>query len=93
MDHGTTRVRTFVHSPSLTCPPAAGRSEGLEEAGADLGLRPYAHQGKASVAMGYVDRAQAGAGTALLIENGGRMCQAHVLGAPLHDPDGLRIRG
>ena len=52
----------------------------------------YAHHGKTSVAMGYVDGAYAEAGTALLIEIGGQMRKACVLGTPLHDPDGLRMR-
>lgn len=53
----------------------------------------YAHYGRASIAMGYVDRAQAEAGTALLIEIGGQMRAARVLGTPIHDADGLRMRG
>jgi dimethylglycine dehydrogenase len=53
----------------------------------------YAHHAKTSVAMGYVDRAQAEAGTALLIEIGGQMRRARILGAPIHDADGMRMRG
>lgn len=53
----------------------------------------YAHHAGTSVAMGYVVRAQAEAGTTLLIEIGGQMRRARVLGAPIHDADGLRMRG
>ena len=46
-----------------------------------------------SMAMGYVASEFAEAGTVLDVEILGELYPAEVQGAPLYDPDGLRMRG
>ncbi|MEM7189480.1 MAG: FAD-dependent oxidoreductase, partial [Pseudomonadota bacterium] len=52
----------------------------------------YAHHVGKSMAMGYVSAEYANAGTALEVEILGEMYPAEVLGAPLYDPNGGRMR-
>ena len=52
----------------------------------------YAHYVKQSVALGYLPLDLAIAGTAVEIEINGEQYAATVLGKPLYDPDGKRIR-
>lgn len=53
----------------------------------------YGHHVKQSIALGYVPAALAAADTALEIEINGEMFAARVLGEPLYDPQGDRMRG
>jgi len=53
----------------------------------------YGHWVKQSIALGYVPANLARDGTALEIELLGNFYQARVLGKPLYDPDGARMRG
>jgi len=53
----------------------------------------YAHHVAKSMAMGYVDSTYAAPGTVLDVEILGEFVQATVLGAPLYDPNGTRMRG
>jgi dimethylglycine dehydrogenase len=53
----------------------------------------YAHYVGKSVAMEYVESAYAATGTLLYVEILGEFITATVQGAPLHDPDGARMRG
>jgi dimethylglycine dehydrogenase len=53
----------------------------------------FAHHVQKSVAMGYVAAAHAAAGTRLEVEILGERYAAEVLGAPLYDADGARMRG
>jgi dimethylglycine dehydrogenase len=53
----------------------------------------YAHHAGKSVALGYVPAELAGAGTAVEVEIMGRRYPAEVLGAPLYDANGGRMRG
>lgn len=53
----------------------------------------YAHHVGKSMAMGYVASEHAKPGTALEVEILGQFHAAEVQGAPLYDPDGLRMRG
>lgn len=55
----------------------------------DLG--GYAHQVQQSMAQGYVP--VAADGTQLEFEINGEMCTARVVGQPLSDPSGERMRG
>ena len=52
----------------------------------------YAHHVGKSMAMGYVDTQHAQAGTRLEVEIIGDMYSAEIQGAPLYDPEGLRMR-
>lgn len=52
----------------------------------------YAHHVGASVAMGYVETAVATPGRTVKIEIGGQMRHALILGAPLYDPTGEKMR-
>lgn len=52
----------------------------------------YAHHAARSVAFGYVASAYAAAGRVLAIEISGTRRAATVLGEPLHDPSGARMR-
>jgi dimethylglycine dehydrogenase len=53
----------------------------------------YAHHAGKSVALGYLPAELAGAGTAVEVEIMGRRYPAEVLGAPLYDANGGRMRG
>jgi len=53
----------------------------------------YAHHAGASVAMGYVRADLTKDGTTLQVEIDGKMRNARVMPAPLHDPSGSRMRG
>lgn len=53
----------------------------------------YAHHLGCSMAMGYVPPTESAHGTALEVELDGRFIAARVVGAPAHDPQGLRMRG
>ena len=53
----------------------------------------YAHYVKKSMAMGYVPPNLSAPGTALQIEINGDFYEAEVVGAPLWDPSGERMRG
>ena len=53
----------------------------------------YAHHVQKSMALGYVPAALASAGTALEVEINGEMYAAEIVGAPLYDPSGERMRG
>ncbi|UXX81694.1 GcvT family protein [Roseovarius pelagicus] len=52
----------------------------------------YAHHARKSVAMGYVEAAQAAGGTALEVEILGQMYPATVHAAPLYDANGANMR-
>ena len=52
----------------------------------------YAHRARKSVAMGYVPTALARAGVRLEIEILGERAPAEILGEPLYDPGGVRMR-
>lgn len=52
----------------------------------------YAHHAQASMAMGYVSAQHAVAGTRLQVEILGEMYDAEVLGAPVYDAGGARMR-
>lgn len=53
----------------------------------------YAHHVGQSMAMGYVQSAHAQAGSQLQVEIMGELYNAQVLGAPLYDPRGEKMRG
>jgi dimethylglycine dehydrogenase len=53
----------------------------------------YAHYVQKSMALGYVPTELAADGTALEVEINGEMYPAKVVGAPLYDPSGERMRG
>jgi dimethylglycine dehydrogenase len=53
----------------------------------------YAHHVQQSMALGYVPADLAGDGTGLEVEINGEMYSAKVVGAPLYDPSGERMRG
>ena len=53
----------------------------------------YAHHVGKSTAMGYVPPELSADGTALEVEINGQMYPAHVVGQPLYDPNGGRMRG
>jgi len=53
----------------------------------------YAHHVQKSMALGYVPTALAADGTALEVEINGEMYPAKIVGAPLYDPAGERMRG
>jgi len=53
----------------------------------------YAHHVGKSLAMGYVKSEHAEAGSELEVEILGEFFPAVVQGAPLYDPEGLRMRG
>ena len=53
----------------------------------------YAHHAQKSMAMGYVDIAHSASGSQLDIEILGKIYQAEVLGAPIYDPNGSKMRG
>ena len=52
----------------------------------------YAHTIGCSMAMGYVPTSMAKADTVLEVEISGEMCFARVVGSPLYDPDGDKMR-
>ena len=52
----------------------------------------YAHHVQKSLAMGYVSSEHASAGSKLEVEILGEMYPAEVIGEPLYDPDGSRMR-
>jgi dimethylglycine dehydrogenase len=52
----------------------------------------YAHHVQKSMALGYVPVALAADGTALEVEINGEMYPARVVGKPLYDPGGERMR-
>ncbi len=53
----------------------------------------YSHYSGTSVALGFVPRARAVEGLAVEIEILGQMRPAHLITAPLFDPDGAAMRG
>ena len=53
----------------------------------------YAHHAQKSMAMGYVEIAHSAPGSQLDIEILGKTYQAEVLGAPIYDPNGDKMRG
>lgn len=53
----------------------------------------YAHHVGKSMAMGYVPAALAAEGTKVEVEIDGRMYSAVIIGKPLYDPEGMRMRG
>ncbi len=53
----------------------------------------YAHHVQQSMALGYVPAELAADGTALEVEINGEMYAAKVVGEPLYDPSGERMRG
>jgi dimethylglycine dehydrogenase len=53
----------------------------------------YAHHVQQSMALGYVPAALAADGTELEVEINGEMYSAKVVGVPLYDPSGERMRG
>ena len=53
----------------------------------------YAHHVQRSIALGYVPTALAAAGSALEVEINGEMYPAEIVGQPLYDPAGEKMRG
>ncbi len=53
----------------------------------------YAHYVQQSMALGYVPAELAADGTALEVEINGEMYAAEVVGQPLYDPAGEKMRG
>lgn len=53
----------------------------------------FGHRTGKSLAMGYVDFSQSEAGNRLQVEILGQFHEAEILGAPLYDPGGTRMRG
>jgi dimethylglycine dehydrogenase len=52
----------------------------------------FGHRSGKSLAMGYVSADHTAAGTVLEVEILGQMYRAEILGGPIYDPDGARMR-
>jgi dimethylglycine dehydrogenase len=84
-------VALLVDAAEADAPPAATVFKGSERVGI-VTSGGYGHRIGRSIALAYVRRAQAAAGTGLTIEIYGDRRPAMVAAEPLYDPQNVRIR-